>query len=699
MAEELFTDLLKNFGKNLKKAKEEGKLQGGYRFADDGKIKLGGGYYGEDKMLQVEIGKDGGNILFKKRFADGGTATAKRGLVDGPGSYAGLTLEQALSKILKTQTTFKNREELLTKIKGLGLKNTSIETLTPGRFPILRTVIYTETPKKITDQMLEDSLGKEKLDKLKKEGLSRKQLNKKYSDKKTHANLSKEQIKKRNEKNRLRNQNLNEKIALDRKEKAMIRRQPKKGYSFYKVNKAENLLWNDLLRTAKNKNGYFTFKGEAPVIGKYYNKVDTEKFVLVDKKGNEFKYSTLSDDIKKHSGQKLDDVLRPYKQKEYLSAQKITQELNKLYGYKPGAPKSVFHTQHIEGIDKNPFKVHLTFGNQNSKEAGSRKSFNADWKTANDLSLGDGERFKAQRAAVNRYYKSLGPDIVAQIGKQPKGTAPALTELLTRLKDTKGNTITSPIIQEAINNLKKPENAKLNSFVKEIENQIRTVKRYTNKNGIKLDSFAGVVDLSKSGLKMPPAIKNALNTIVKYGGKTLRGVGKGAIVLDPIFAAYDFSTAIDQGAGGKNSSEYMVKRLGEGFLNLPDLVASGGKFVKDKLQGKDAKFEQGTLYKPFDFAQRGLEENLAAMPQSQKVRNIAERDFDVGIGASMGMVDDDQVPASRQETEKARQKFLKSQMGPYYKYGIESLEEKKPKKLNLQNNGIFSIRSNNQYNT
>ena len=77
------------------------------------------------------------------------------------------------------------------------------------------------------------------------------------------------------------------------------------------------------------------------------------------------------------------------------------------------------------------------------------------------------------------------------------------------------------------------------------------------------------------------------------------------------------------------------------------------------------------MYKPFDFAQRGLKENLAAMPQSQKVRNIANRNFDVGIGASMRMVDDMEIPASRQEIEEARQKFLKSQMGPYYKYGIE----------------------------
>jgi hypothetical protein len=69
MAEEtLFTEIINNLGK----AKKEGKLKGGYRFSDDGKLSVGGGYYDKDKMLEVEIGKDGGNILFKKRFAAGG---------------------------------------------------------------------------------------------------------------------------------------------------------------------------------------------------------------------------------------------------------------------------------------------------------------------------------------------------------------------------------------------------------------------------------------------------------------------------------------------------------------------------------------------------------------------------------------------------------------------------------------------------
>ena len=64
------------------------------------------------------------------------------------------------------------------------------------------------------------------------------------------------------------------------------------------------------------------------------------------------------------------------------------------------------------------------------------------------------------------------------------------------------------------------------------------------------------------------------------------------------------------------------------------------------------------------------------MPKSQKLRNIANKDFDVGIGASMRMVDDMEIPASQDEIEKARQKYLKSQMGPYYKYGIETLPRK-----------------------
>ncbi len=80
-----------------------------------------------------------------------------------------------------------------------------------------------------------------------------------------------------------------------------------------------------------------------------------------------------------------------------------------------------------------------------------------------------------------------------------------------------------------------------------------------------------------------------------------------------------------------------------------------------------------------------LEEKLEAMPKSQKLRNIANRDFDVGIGAAMRMVDEMDIPASSDEIEKERQKYLKSQMGPYYKYGIETLPRTvaKPNKYDI----------------
>ena len=57
----------------------------------------------------------------------------------------------------------------------------------------------------------------------------------------------------------------------------------------------------------------------------------------------------------------------------------------------------------------------------------------------------------------------------------------------------------------------------------------------------------------------------------------------------------------------------------------------------------------------------------------------------------MRMVDDDQIPASRAEIKAAEEKFIESQMGPYYKYGIESMVEEEPEETPLQNQGIFSI--------
>ena len=222
----------------------------------------------------------------------------------------------------------------------------------------------------------------------------------------------------------------------------------------------------------------------------------------------------------------------------------------------------------------------------------------------------------------------------------------------------------------------------------DLNKEIRLIKKEARKVGVTLNNFAGVVDFSQAGIEFSPQVQKALDKVLKFGATTLRGLGKGAIVLDPMFAAYDFATAIDKGASGKDAGIYAGQRFFEGLANLPDLAASGIKYGSDFLQGKrgdDLKFEQGVLYEPWDFAQRNLEEKLEAMPKSQKLRNIANRDFDVGIGAGMRMVDDMEIPASRDEIEKERQQYLKSQLGPYYKYGIETLPRKvaKPNKYDI----------------
>jgi len=224
-----------------------------------------------------------------------------------------------------------------------------------------------------------------------------------------------------------------------------------------------------------------------------------------------------------------------------------------------------------------------------------------------------------------------------------------------------------------------------------LEDDIKIVSEHAKSKGIRFNSFAGFVDFTGMGIELPPAVKQAATRILNTAGTALRGFGRAAIVIDPMFAAYDFSTAIDKGVGGKEAGKYTAKRFVEGVLNLPDLVVSGGDFLSNKIAGEDAKFETGKLYEPFTFAQEGLEEAVEKTPLSTRLRNIAERDFDVGIGAGMRMVDDTEIPASRSEIMEAKEKFVKSKMGPYYKYGIESMAEEEPEETPLQNQGIFSI--------
>ena len=62
----------------------------------------------------------------------------------------------------------------------------------------------------------------------------------------------------------------------------------------------------------------------------------------------------------------------------------------------------------------------------------------------------------------------------------------------------------------------------------------------------------------------------------------------------------------------------------------------------------------------------------------------------------MTMVDDMEIPASREQIKAAEQDFIKNQMGPYYKYGLENLVEEEEEKP-LQPQGLLGILAKPNY--
>ena len=94
-----------------------------------------------------------------------------------------------------------------------------------------------------------------------------------------------------------------------------------------------------------------------------------------------------------------------------------------------------------------------------------------------------------------------------------------------------------------------------------LEDDIKIVSEHAKSKGIRFNSFAGFVDFTGMGIELPPAVKQAATRILNTAGTALRGFGRAAIVIDPMFAAYDFSSAIDKGVGGKKLLNILLKDL------------------------------------------------------------------------------------------------------------------------------------------
>jgi hypothetical protein len=182
------------------------------------------------------------------------------------------------------------------------------------------------------------------------------------------------------------------------------------------------------------------------------------------------------------------------------------------------------------------------------------------------------------------------------------------------------------------------------------------LKKAFKKKGIKItNSQAGFI------------ANELLGDIAKVGGKVLKGAGVVGGALEPAFAAMNFSEAIDAGLSGKEAGLYTVGKFGEDVINIPGILIGAKNYLKDKFAGQGEKagpFDylptKPKFETPYDatFARDWFKKRVDATPDDVKQRRVAERDFDTTVLPNMTMVDDIDIPASKEEIETAKETFL-----------------------------------------
>ena len=221
------------------------------------------------------------------------------------------------------------------------------------------------------------------------------------------------------------------------------------------------------------------------------------------------------------------------------------------------------------------------------------------------------------------------------------------------------------------------------------------------KNNPKLAQIIGMIENNRSAnglysfpanlenIQIPESVKKALNV----AGKVVKVAGKATGIVEPMFAAYNFSDAMGKGASGGEAGQYMVEKFFEDIVNIPALVYGAGKYGLDKATGK------GTKAGPFDyletkqkfetpyeatFARDTLDKTIKQKSPEEIKRNLGRIEFDTTILPNMTMVDDMEIPSSKSEINAAKQDFNKAK-------GINSLLEDDVEEKPLQPKGLYSI--------
>jgi hypothetical protein len=199
-------------------------------------------------------------------------------------------------------------------------------------------------------------------------------------------------------------------------------------YASYKMEPSSRVfkddLWKDIGRSSVEGNRIKLVEGPAYASGSSYDAFKSRKF-LDTKTGVTFGYNDVDKYLNsgKIKGVTFDSVIEPYKIKSDIAKSGLREDINKLYfgkKYKgPGLrnPQNTFHVHHIAGVGSDPFKVQLTFADQNLGLI-TNKKFNKEYSSLVNKNVGFNEKKKFLKNAINR----IGPDTAQQFGKKTYGS-------------------------------------------------------------------------------------------------------------------------------------------------------------------------------------------------------------------------------------------------------------------------------------
>ena len=204
----------------------------------------------------------------------------------------------------------------------------------------------------------------------------------------------------------------------------------------------------------------------------------------------------------------------------------------------------------------------------------------------------------------------------------------------------------------------KKQYGSLKNLIKEIKN----VKNFAAKKGFELNSFAGALNLSQANINIPPSVRKSLTKIVS-AGKTL---GKAAVVIDPLFATMDFSKAMGEGLSGKESASYTGQKFLQDIANLPRTLEDLAYVATDKGTFKNFGEKENRLfsYEPAAFADRYIQEKIEATPEATKDFRKARIDY----AKTLPIIDDMDIPLSQSEAKERERAF-------YIQRGVEPPKE------------------------